>query len=142
MFQEIPPEELAFRDADEMTWRGQKLEPYSYLRKTAVVSLVNYFGGNMPEPVLAIWLGLQSDARARLARRAPDAVEADIDAWADEQKVLVLRQNSEGQMALLPDEETQSVYDRIMAGIMASTPKPSEESQKKSVTAQEIAQTT
>lgn len=133
----ISPEEEAYRDSDEMLWRGRRLEPYSFLRRTAAIALVRYFGGNMPEPVLAVWLALQSDEKARMARRDPAAVEAEIDAWADRENILTVEQEQ-----LLPDAETRRVYEQIMSGILASTPEPADEAQKKSDIVPAIPQTT
>lgn len=124
---ELSPEELAFERSGEMTWRGKEVEPFSYLRKTAAMSLLRYFGNNIPEAVVVVWVCLQSDGRVRMARRAPESVEEEIDAWAQAECVL------EG---LVPDAETQRVYDAITADIAASASVPVQDdgAEKKSAT--------
>ncbi len=139
MTDELSPEELAYQRSDCMTWRGTTLEPYSFLRKTAAQALVRYFGGNMPEPVLAVWLALAPDAKCKLARRNPAAVEDEIDSWAQGEKLFSIRQRN-GEAELSVDEETERVYRQIMEDITASTSviaEPDADTEKKSTLAPE-----
>lgn len=111
---ELTPEELAYQRSDDvMTWRGQKLQPFSYLRITAAMSFMRYT--SMPEPVIVIWMGLQSDKKVKQARSAPESVEDEIDLWAEDQRLLD---------GVTPEAECQSVYDKIMADIAASMSRP------------------
>lgn len=110
---ELSPEELAYQRSDVMTWRGHELQPFSYLRKTAAMAFMRYT--SMPEPVIVIWLGLQSDKKVKQARSEPESVEDEIDQWADREKVL---------HGVTPEPEIQAVYDRIMTDIAASMSRP------------------
>lgn len=74
----------------------------------------------MPEPVICIWLALANDAKCKLARRNPAAVEDEIDAWAQGEKLFAIRQRN-GEAELTVDEETERVYRQIMEDITAST---------------------
>lgn len=112
---ELSPEELAYQRSDVMMWRGQELQPFSYLRKTAAMAFMRYT--SMPEPVIVIWLGLQSDKKVKQARSAPESVEDEIDQWAEDQRLLD---------GVKPEEECQSVYDAIMADIAASISRPAD----------------
>lgn len=112
---ELLPEELAYQRSDVMTWRGRDLEPFSYLRKTAAMALMRYFDSNMPEPVIVLWLSLQTDEKVKQARRNPKGAEDEIDQWAQDERLLD---------GIFAEAEAQQVYDTIMADIAASMSRP------------------
>lgn len=114
---ELTSEELAYQRSDVMTWRGQELQPFSYLRKTAAMALMRYFDQNMPEAVVVLWISLQPDINVRKVRRDPASAEIEIDRWSEDQRLLD---------GVTPEAECQSVYDAIMADIAASMSRPAD----------------
>lgn len=79
-----PTPEEAFQASELYEFAGQKLEPFSFLRQSALVPLSNEMGRTYStEVVIALWLMMQPDLTVKKARRTPAAYTDDIDAFAE-----------------------------------------------------------
>ncbi len=77
--------EAAFRRADDgYTFLGKKLEPFSFLRQTALIALSLKMGlTRSVEAATALWLMTQPDQIVRKARQNPDDFVEEIDAYGE-----------------------------------------------------------
>lgn len=107
---ELDPQEIAFERSAEMQWNGHKLEPFSYLRKSAAIRLnvqwwklrpedittekvkledkeeevsIQHYDALVEDIAKVLWLCTHSDDECKRARRDPAWAESQIDEWAE-----------------------------------------------------------
>lgn len=106
---DLDPQEQAFERSADMHWNGQKLEPFSFLRKTAAVRLgvkwwkltpadiitekvdlgkgksmdVQYYDDIGLDIATVLWLCTHSDDECRRARRDTQWGEEQVDQWSE-----------------------------------------------------------
>lgn len=137
------PADRAFRDSADYEFRGQKLEPWSFLRKTAAMALglkyyrltkddvftiphplgddrpadapaeIEMYDGLIFDVAVVLWICHQSDTTCRRARRSRSEFEAEIDAWAEKSGIA-------GEHLA----EATGLFMRILSDETASTPLP------------------
>lgn len=111
-------QEEAFRRADDgYTFLGKKLEPFSFLRQTALISLSLQMGATRSiEAAAAMWLMSKPDQIVREARRNPSKYIEEIDAYGEQSGLgAVTGENHQAATALL---------EQIIADVKAGTGKP------------------
>ena len=113
-----PTADESFRRAsDGYTFRGNKLEPFSFLRQTAMIPISVEMGGSYASDIaIAMWLMHQPDAIVKQARQSPSEFTDQIDIFAD--------QHGLGAIAGANFKEARQLFETIRADIEVATGKP------------------
>ena len=108
------PEQSFRRSLDGYHFRGRKLEPFSFLRQTALIPLSAEMGSSYASDVgIAIFLMMQPDGIVKQARQDPAAFIDRIDAFAND--------NGLGAIAGANFAEARKLFEEIRADILAAT---------------------
>lgn len=113
-----PTSTAAFQRADGgYTFRGKKLEPFSFLRQSALIALSLEMGATRAAELAAgLWLMSNPDAIVKKARQQPSAYVDQVDKFADDHGL--------GAVAGKNFEEARKLFDQICADVEANTGKP------------------
>ena len=86
----IKPEERSFRRSDGYYFGDRKLEPFSFVRQSALLALIEAMGSSsLVQVAAATWLLTQPDAVAHKVRRKPDSFVKDVDAFANTNGIVI-----------------------------------------------------
>jgi len=81
--------ERSFRNSHEYHFMGRKLEPFSFLRQTALLGMMDHIGTtSLAEVAVALWLMHQPDSVVHRARRKPAEFVDQVDQFAEEQGIV------------------------------------------------------
>jgi hypothetical protein len=113
-----PSPEAAFRRAEGgYLFKGRRLEPFSFLRQTALLAIGLELGGSYAaEVAAAIWLMTLPDERVRAVRQDPVKFLEQIDQFADN--------NALGALAGRNYQQARDVFEQIRKDIETCTGKP------------------
>jgi hypothetical protein len=108
----------AFQRADNgYTFRGKKLEPFSFLRQSALIALSLEMGATrVAELAAGLWLMSSPDSVVKKARQEPSAYVDQIDAFADK--------NGLGSITGKEFQVARDLFDQICADVEANSGKP------------------
>lgn len=112
----IKPEERSFRRSDGYYFGERKLEPFSFVRQTALFALLQAMGSTpLVEIAAAVWLLTQPDSIAHKVRRKPEDFVGQVDKFADAEGIVF---NGKGL------EQASAVYEAITTDVRDSAVTP------------------